>query len=72
MYCRIGEDGPRGSEHDKANLMTATTSQCHKEGAQEDGLVEVGEKGRGGDKFFLLSVTNCKPVMFSLSCGACI
>lgn len=36
----------------------------------EDGLVKVREKGRGGDKFFLLSVTNCKPVMFSLSCRA--
>ena len=30
----------------------------------EDDLVEVGEKERGADKFLLLSVTNCKPVVF--------
>lgn len=46
----MGEDGTPGSEHDKANLMSATTSQYHEEGAwMEDDLVEVGEKGRGGE-----------------------
>lgn len=38
----------------------------------EDGLVEVVEKGRGGDEFFVLSVANCTLVMFSLICRACI
>lgn len=48
-------------------------SRCHYEKARmQDGVGGSGGEGEGGDKFLISSVTNCKLVMFSLICRACI
>lgn len=43
----MGEDGTRGSEHDKANLMTATTSTMPLRGSTDGGW--FGGSGGEGD-----------------------
>lgn len=55
----MGEERSCGSKHDKADLMTSTTSQLHEEGARmEDDLVECEGEGKA-----MLCVTNSKPFL---------